>query len=200
MRKKSILFLILLSTLLLASCSPRDVLSRRLAADLISASVVFKAPQQYVLQTGIVANKDYASPESLVLQNHGWISATSVACPPALAPPPCWDIFLTPLGVDTVRSLLSAEATSRPSFAVPVARREFVAVTGIAKQGNVAEVDFTWRWVPLNEIGAALHAGHLQYNSTVGFRDYDDGWRIVQTVPHSPQTMDDALKNSEPVP
>jgi hypothetical protein len=198
MRKKSILFLFLLGTLLLASCSPRDVLSRRLAADLISASAAFKAPQQYMLQTGIVANKDYASPESLVLQNHGWISATSVACPPALAPPPCWDILLTPSGVDTVRSLLSAEATSRPSFAIPVARREFVAVTGIAKQGNVADVDFTWRWVPLNEIGAALYASHLQYNSTVGFRDYDDGWRIAQTVPHSPQTMDDALKSAQP--
>jgi hypothetical protein len=198
MRKKSIL--LLLGAMLLSSCSPRDFLTRRLAADLISASDAFKTPQQYILQTGIISSKDYASSESLVLQNHGWISATSVACPPGLTPPPCWDVLLTPSGVDTIRTLLSAEATSRSSFAIAVGRREFVAVTGIAKQNNVAEVDFTWRWIPLNEIGAALYSSHLQYNSTVGFRDYDDGWRIVQTVPHSPQTLDDALKNAEPAP
>jgi hypothetical protein len=208
MPKKSIV--LFLSALLLASCSPRDVLSRRLAADLISASDAFKTPQQYTLQTGIVSNQDYASAESSILQSHGWISAATIACPPGLTPPPCWDVLLTPSGVDTVRSLLSAEATSHPSFAIPVARREFVAVTGIFKQGNIAEVDFTWRWVPLNEIGAALHSSRVQYNSTVGFRDYDDGWRIVQTVPHSsqtlapqtltPQTLDDALKSAEPAP
>ena len=58
-----------------------------------------------------------------------------------------------------------------------------MAVTGISKQGNMADVDFTWRWIPLNEIGAALYSGDLQYNSTVGFRDYDDGWRIVLATP-----------------
>ena len=66
----------------------------------------------------------------------------------------------------------------------------------------MADVDFTWKWVPLNEIGAALYSGDLHYNSTVGFRDYDDGWRIVaaQSAPHSGQTLDDALKNAEPAP
>ena len=75
-------------------------------------------------------------------------------------------------------------------------------VTGISKQGNCADVDFTWRWVPLNEVGAALYSGDLHYNSTVGFRDYDDGWRIVQspaqTVRVPARRMDDALKNAEP--
>jgi hypothetical protein len=37
----------------------------------------------------------------------------------------------------------------------------------------------------------------LHYNSTVGFRDYDDGWRIMQGASHSGQTLEDALKNAE---
>jgi hypothetical protein len=198
MRKNRIIPL--LALLLLPACSARDFLTRRLAADLISATDPFKMPQQYTLQTGVISSKDYASPEFLVLQHHGWISATTNACPAGLAPPPCWDILLTPSGVETVRTLVSADETARPSFSIPVARRQFVAITGISKQNNSADVDFTWKWVPLNEIGAALYSSDLQYKSTVGFRDYDDGWRIVQTVPHPAQTLDDALKNAEPTP
>src|SRR5579863_6381456 len=103
--------------LLLCACSPRDVLSRRLAADLIVASETFRAPQQFTLQTGVVSNKDYLSPEYLVLQHHGWISATSTRCPADVTQPPCWDVLLTPSGVDTVRPLVSQQDTSRPSFA-----------------------------------------------------------------------------------
>jgi len=186
--------------LLLLSCSPRDFLTRRLAADLISVSDAFKTRQVYVLQTGIVSNQSNISPESLVLQQHGWISPTRATCPPGLVPPPCWDISLTPSGVDTVRGLVPADETIKPSFAIPVARREFVGVTGISQQGNAADVDFTWRWAPLNEIGAALYTTDLHYKSTVAFRQYDDGWRVVQSPPHSGQTLDDALKNAEPMP
>lgn len=181
----------------LVACSPRDVLSRRLAADLISASDAFKTRQQFVLQTGVLSNRDYASSEYLVLQHHGWISATTAACSQGVTPPPCWDVLLTPLGVETVRTLVPAEETSKPSFAIPVARRELLEITGIGKQGGVADVDFTWKWIPMNEIGAALYSGEVHYKSTVGFRDYDDGWRVVQTAPHSGQTLDDALKNAE---
>jgi hypothetical protein len=199
MRKNSILFLVALT--FLAACSPRDFLSRRLAADLIAASDPFKTPQQYTLQTGVISNKDYVSPEYLVLQHHGWISATTVACPAGLAPPPCWDILLTPSGVDTLHSISSAE-NAGPAFAIPVAKREFVNITGISKQGNVADVDFTWKWIPLNEIGAALYSSDLQYKSTVEFRNYDDGWRIVvaQSAPRPGQTLGDSLKNAEPAP
>jgi hypothetical protein len=198
MRKKSILSLI--GVLVLASCSPRDFLTHRLATDLISASDAFRTPQQFALQTGIVSNKNYASSEYLILQQHGWISATSARCPPGMEPPPCWDVLLTPSGVETVRALVPAEEADKTSFFIPVARRELVAVTGISKQGSQADVDFTWRWVPLNEVGAALYSGDLHYNSTVGFRDYDDGWRIVvaTTAPRPGQPLDDALKNAEP--
>lgn len=195
--KKSILTV---AVLLLASCSPRDFLSRRLAADLIATSEAFKTPQEYVLQTGVISNKDYVSPEYLVLQHHGWISASTAPCAPGLSPPPCWDVLLTPSGVDAVKANIPAEQTDRPSLAIPVARRKLVGVTGISRQGNVADVDFTWKWVPLNEIGAALYSADLRYKSTVSFRNYDDGWRIVQTSSSSSQTLDNALKSAEPSP
>jgi hypothetical protein len=185
---------------LLTSCSPRDVLSRRLAADLIATSDRFKASQTFVLQTGIISSHDYLSTEYLVLQHHGWISASNVPCPAGLAPPPCWDILLSPSGVETVEALLSAQEISKPSFAIPAARRELVAVTGISKQGSVAEVDFTWRWNPLNEIGAALYSSDMRYKSIVGFRDYDDGWRLATSADHLDRTLEDALENAEPAP
>lgn len=184
----------------LTSCSPRDFMSRRLATDLIAASDSFNAPQQYVLETGVISNKEYISPEYLVLQHHGWIAASNASCPPGLVPSPCWEVLLTPMGVDTVHALLPAEEAAKPAFAIPVARRQFVSVSAISKQGGVADVDFVWRWVPLNEIGAALYSGDLRYKSTVGFRDYDDGWHMLQIAPHPSQTLDDALKNAEPAP
>ncbi len=182
----------------LCSCSPRDVLSRRLATDLIAASETFNAPQQFLLRTGVLSNKEYSSPEYLVLQHKGWISASTVPCPPALAPPPCWDVLLTPSGVETVRALVSPENSTKPSMNIPVAKREIVAVTGISKQGTVADVEFVWKWSPLNEIGAALFSGDLRYKSTVGFHKYDDGWRVLESSAKSNQTIDEALKNAEP--
>ena len=194
------LILSAIAMLLLTACSPREFLARRLAADLISASDAFKTPQQFALQTGVVSNKDYVSPEYLVLQQRGWISATSTRCPPAVTLPPCWDVLLTPSGVETIRSLVPTEEVGRTLLHIRVARRELIGVAGISKQGNSADVDFTWRWVPLNEVGASLYSGDLHYISTVGFREYDDGWRMLQTAPRAAQTIEDALKNAEPAP
>jgi len=199
MRRKLILSAV--GTLLLTSCSPRDFITRRLAADLIAASDAFKTSEQFSLQTGIVANKDYVSPEYIVLQQHGWISANKANCPAGTAPP-CWDVLLTASGVDTIRALLPADEADKSLLFIPVAKRQLMAVTGISKQGNLADVDFTWKWVPLNEVGAALYSGDLHYSSTVAFRNYDDGWRMVttQAASRSGQPLDDALKNAEPIP
>jgi hypothetical protein len=190
---------VLLALLTLSACSPRDFLTRRLAADLIAASPAFRAQQQFRLQTGIVSNQNYLSPENLVLEHHGWISVNPTRCSAGLTPPPCWDIQLTPAGVDTIHSLVPAEQADRSSLEFSVARRELLEVTGITKDGNQADVDFTWKWVPLNEVGAALYSADLRYTSTVGFRHYDDGWRIAPAVPHPAITLDDALKNAEPI-
>ena len=200
MPNKCIHLLTIVTLLLLTACSPRDFLTRRLATDLILASSDFQAHQRFVLQTGLISSKDYPSPEYLVLQHHGWISAATAPCPRDLTPPPCWDVLLTPSGVDAVRSALPADQSNGSLLSVPVAKREFVTVIGVAKQGNSADVAFAWRWAPLNEIGAALYSGDLQYKSTVAFRDYDDGWRLVESIPHPGQSIDDALKNAEPIP
>ena len=186
--------------LFLTSCSPRDFLTHRLASDLISASSEFQTPLRLTLHTGIISNKDYVSPEYLVLQHHGWISATSAPCTPGLSPPPCWDILLTPSGVDTIRTVVSADESAKPSITIPAARRELVSVARIGKQGSVADVEFTWKWIPLNEIGAALYSGDVHYKSIVGFRQYDDGWRVIEGTPRFGQSIDDALKNAEPAP
>jgi hypothetical protein len=178
--------------------SPRDFLTRRLAADLISRSSTFKAPQTFWIQTGLLSNKDYLSPEYLALQHKGWISATDAPCPANLGPPPCWDVALTPSGVEIVRSLVPAADAAKTSFSIPVARRDLVAITGVNKQGNIADVEFIWKWNPLNEFGAALYSGDARYRSTVGLRDFDDGWRVLQSTPHVGQPLDDALKNAEP--
>jgi hypothetical protein len=198
MRNPSILVLCLAALLPLSSCSPRDFLTRRLAADLIATSDTFRAQEQFELRTGVISNKDYLSPSYLALQHHGWISATNAPCPPAQTPPPCWDVALTPAGVDTLQNLIAPGDAEKQSFSIPAARRELIAITGIAKQGNIADVEFTWRWIPLNEVGAVLYPNNIHYRSTTILRNYDDGWRLVQSAPDPGQPLDEALKNAEP--
>jgi hypothetical protein len=194
------LSLLSVTLLLLSSCSPRDFLTRRLAADLIAASATFRAPQKFELRTGVISNDDYLSAEYLALQHHGWISATNVRCPAALASPPCWDVRLTPSGVDAFQTLITPGDAEKQSFSIPAARRELVAVTGIAVQATVADVQFTWKWTPLNEVGAAVFSGNPHHTSIATFRRFDDGWRVVEGASRRGQPLDDALKNSEPAP
>jgi hypothetical protein len=184
-------------------CSPRDFLTRRLAADLISASDMFKTPQSFWLRTGIISNKDFSSPDSMVLQRRGWIIGTEQkTCPAGVNPPPCWDVQLTPLGVDTVRPLITSalpgNGIDSGPIGIQVAHRELVNISGISKAGNFADVEFTWRWVSINPVGAALYDSGVRYRSTVGFRGYDDGWRVVdQSVP-SNQPLEESLRNAQP--
>src|SRR5262249_31758812 len=124
----------------------------------------------------------------------------NVPCPPDTAPAPCWDVALTPAGVDVFRDLLPANATVSRYFAVPTARRELLTITGISKEGNSADVEFTWKWVPVNDVGGALEPAGVHRSSTVAFRHYDDGWRVVETInPHTQQPLREALKNSQAV-
>lgn len=200
MRKPYIFALSIVGVLLLSSCSPRDFLTRRLAADLIATSNTFRATQSFQMTIGIVSNADYLSIEYLALQHHGWISATQARCPPEISPLPCWDVALSPAGVDTFRPLIPPGDSDKQAFRIPVARRELVAVTGISKLGRVADVEFTWRWIPVNEVGAAIYSSDVRYRSTATFHAYDDGWRIVQGTARPSQPLDQALKDAEPVP
>jgi len=200
MRKPYICALSIAALFMLSSCSPRDFLTRRLAADLIATSNTFRAAQSFQMNIGIVSNADYLSPEYLALQHHGWISATQARCPPDVTPPPCWDVALSPAGVDTFRPLIAPGDSDKQAFRIPAARRELVAVTGISKLGRVADVEFSWRWVPVNEVGAAIYSSDVRYRSTATFHAYDDGWRIVQGTDRPSQPLDQALKDAEPVP
>lgn len=193
--------LIIATLCLCSACSPRDFLTRRLAAALIAGSDTFTAPQQFWLRIGPVSNKDYSSPQYLVLQHRGWIVGSNTACPPDVTPPPCWEVALTPVGVDTFHDLIRGSETGKEYFNISTARRELVAITGISKNGDTADVEFTWKWTALNEVGAALNSDGLQFKSTVALKHYDDGWRLVEgTATRTNQPIDDALKNAEPVP
>jgi len=197
-----ILKALLMTALLCAApaCSPRDFLTRRLAGDLISASDAFKVPQVFWLKTGAVSNKDFISPDSLVLQHRGWIIGTQVKCPPGVDPPPCWDVVLSPHGVDTFKSLISESSRGGTLMPIPVARREIVDTTGISKAGNFADVEFLWHWVAMNEVGGALYDSGVRYRSTVGFRNFDNGWRVQSEPPRNNQSLDDALRTAQPTP
>ena len=193
-------FLLTTVLCLAPACSPRDFLSRRLATDLISSSEAFKAPQMFWLKTGMISNKDFNSPDSLVLQRRGWIIGTQQKCPAGVDPPPCWDVILSPHGVDTFRSLISESTRGGTLMPIRVAQREMVDITGISKAGNFADVEFLWHWVPLNEVGGALYDSVVRYRSTVGFRSYDDGWRVETEPLHNNQPIDDALRTAQPAP
>src|SRR6266403_5933724 len=114
------------------ACSPRDFLTRRLAADLISTSDTFKAPQLFWLKTGIVSNQDFSSPDFVVLQRRGWIIGTEHKCPAGVEPLPCWDVLLTPLGVDTIRPLITRalpdNGRDNGQIGIQVVRRELLRI------------------------------------------------------------------------
>src|SRR6202521_5553877 len=155
----TLLLAVLLCLILLCpcmGCSPRDFLTRRLAADLISTSDTFKAPQLFWLKTGIVSNQDFSSPDFVVLQRRGWIIGTEHKCPSGVEPPPCWDVLLTPLGVDTIRPLISTTLPDHSSvygpIGIQIVRRELLHIAGISKASNFADVEFTWHWVSTNQI------------------------------------------------
>jgi hypothetical protein len=199
MRRRQVAFILALLCFAV-SCSPRDFLTRRLATDLIAGSDTFKMTRLFWLRTGTVSNKDYASPEYLVLRRRGWITGAGVVCPADLAPPPCWDMVITPLGVDALRDWVTATAATSQYISVPVAQRELLAVTGIHKNGSLADVDFQWRWAAVNDVGAALYAKGAEYTSTVGFMHYDDGWRVIEgSALKNAQGLNDALKNASPI-
>jgi hypothetical protein len=199
MRNNRIL-LPLIVCLLAVACSPRDFLTRRLASALITRSEAFSAPQQFFLRIGVVSNKDYLGPEYLVLQRRGWITGAQVPCTANISPGPCWDVSLTPIGVDTLHDLIPPDAASKQYLPISTAKRQLLQITGISRNDNLADVEFTWKWAPLNEVGAALSPA-VNYKSTVGFKHYDDGWRVLEgTSPKTNQTLEDALRDAVPAP
>jgi len=85
------------------------------------------------LRTGIVSNKEFSSPDSLVLQRRGWIiGSEQKKCPAGMDPPPCW-MYAHPLGVDTVKPLIGGSLPDNGPIAIEVAHRELAAITASAR-------------------------------------------------------------------
>ncbi len=108
--------------------------------------------------------------------------------------------MLSPHGVDAFRSLISESTHGGTQVPIRVARRELVDVTGISKAGKFADVEFLWHWVAMNEVGSALYDSGVRYRSIVGFRSYDDGWRLQTEALKNNQPLDDALRTAQPAP
>jgi len=98
-----------------------------------------------------------------------------------------------------MRPLISTALPDNGTIAIQVARRELLSISGISKAGNFADVEFTWHWVSLNQVGAALYDSGVHYRSTVAFRSFDDGWRVLEQTFPANQSLDDALRNSQPI-
>jgi hypothetical protein len=67
-------------------------------------------------------------------------------------------------------------------YKVPYAKREIVEVTGISEPkegGNTAQAKFTWRLVPLNDIGKAMSLDTKNVEGDAVLQKFDDGWRVV---------------------
>ena len=92
----------------------------------------------------------------------------------------------------------AAQTAIEPQQGIQVARRELLSISGISKAGNLADVEFIWRWASINQVGAALYDGGVHYRATVGFHSYDDGWRVVDQKVPSNQTLEEALQNAQP--
>ncbi len=196
-----VLFCLAASCLLISNvgCSPRDFLTRRLAGDLIAASEDFKAPQLFLLRSGLYSNKEFNSPDLMVLKRRGWIvGTTQKQCPVGLQPPPCWDVVLSPLGVDTIRPLISTVTPGTGTISLQVSHRQIDSISGISKSENNADVEFLWHWVALNPVGAALYDSGVHYRSMVSFRKFDDGWKVVEKGAPANQSLEDALRNAQP--
>jgi hypothetical protein len=144
------------------------------------------------MTTGIISNKDYLSSEPICNSSiMDGSPPTAPTVPPTSPHLRAGKSCVNPAGVDTFHGLIAAADADKSSFRIPAARRELIAVTGISKMGRVADVEFTWRWIPSERSRARLSippTSTTARQSTAGFREYDDGWRLVPQHPPSRQS------------
>lgn len=71
--------------------------------------------------------------------------------------------------------------TAGAGWFVPISRRELVSVDGVRQQTNSADVDFSWKWLPLqgDEVPASIE---FPYKGRAVFERYDDGWRLEESL------------------
>jgi hypothetical protein len=76
-------------------------------------------------------------------------------------------------------TLVESHPGTNDYWDIDIADREIVEITGITqgKEGE-AKVEFTWKWVPANEIGKRLLIVNNVFRTAIQFQLYDDGWRV----------------------
>lgn len=190
------LALLVLAATTAYACSERTLTPDR-AASLIRDLDQFTREAHVTIQTGVPFQSLFRclsqaeverTPLSRFLVERGWVRLEARETTLGLgAKESCPAMALTAAGHAasaqwTRGRSLSAEGTT---WAVPVARRELVGVTGLStRPDGSAQVEFDWKWTP-NETGAALrtsldkaHALFEQVRrSLASCRRSDDGWQ-----------------------
>lgn len=214
---------ILAALVCLANCAGSRELTRERAAKLITNSKDFRAPVTLPLkreadwrlraeseagaeaeaQSRAVESYYQVNPQMAVLKQLGLIDLRVTLRKRPDENYRSWSFDVEPFLTGKGEGLTSAGQENEGKPAVPLARKELIDVTGIAKTRDVlAQAEYTFREVP-TEAGRAFVPGspeyqglpaHLQQalsgrNQTIEFGKtkrgaaifqlYDDGWRLV---------------------
>ncbi len=166
-------------------------MARGVAAEKISASFDFRASKLAVIHLGNLQKWD-RSPETqneyAALEKAGFITTRKGRSG--------WHVDVTPAGEKAFQAVDATRDHEKDGdyFAIPLATREMVRVTGISINGNLAQVDFDWKW-KMNSLGllfatadysvelreretgnTAIYSGD-EFNTAI-FKKWDDGWRL----------------------
>lgn len=190
------LALLVLTAIMGYSCSERTLTPDR-AASLIRDLDQFTREAHVTIQTGIPFQSLFRclsqaeverTPLSRFLVERGWVRFEVREATLGLgAKAPCPAMALTAAG-DAASAQWTRGRSPSPegtTWAVPVARRELMGVTGLSTgPDGSAQVEFDWKWAP-NETGAALGKAIDKANalfqqvrkSRASCRRSDDGWQ-----------------------
>jgi len=148
------------------------------AADLIAGSEGFRDAQQFWLRTGIMSNKtifpglpgtraprlDFRIKHRLPFRHQS---------------APCWDVALTPNGVNIFHDLILRMPELHNISVCSGAKRTAGSDRHKPKR-SAGGSGFSLEVDPAECRGAALYNENVEYISTAGFRQYDDGWRLIE--------------------
>lgn len=206
---------------LAASCTDSRELKRERAAEMIANSKDFRAPILLPLKREIdwivraqseeeteaearargIEKYYQVNSQMAVLKQLGLIDVRTTLKERPEVYDRTWSFTIEPFLLVRGESLVSSEQGDLP--VIPLARKELIEVTGIAKTSDtVAQVQYAWKEVP-TEVGRAFISGSPEYqklppslqqtlsgrnqlkdygktkHGTAVFMLYDDGWRLA---------------------
>lgn len=205
-----------------ASCAGSRELTRERAAEMIANSGDFRAHVALPLKKEVdlimraeaeeseseararaVETYYQANPQMDVLRQLGLTNVRAVLRKRPEENYGTWPFDIEPFLTEKGEKTTAGEQDDRSAPSVPLARREFVKVTGITKAGDVlARVQYAWRESP-TEAGRAFVPGNPEYErlpaslrqaleqrnqtkdygktkrGTAVFQLFDDGWRLL---------------------